>query len=590
MANNLRSIGVAFGALLVSTHNLPAFNIAGAWPNGDIPLVLQLDAAGNTEPIPSGGLSDGSANWNSPILPAITEWNSHMIRSTMTTETRGTSTATNGDNENSLLFGPDLFGEPFGSRTLAATLTRRAGLNGLRQVEADIVFNTAYDWDSYSGNLRSEQDIRRIALHEIGHLLGLLHPDEDTPPQSVSAIMNSSISNTFSLQQDDIDGISLLYNTPLTLPVITTQPQSRNVTVGQDATLSIELNGAPPPPPSELLQYAWTMDPPSASEEFLFTQPDGNIALGTAQLSDAGTYRVRVESPQGEVISNAATIAVSPVSINPSTRLGSISTRGFADVGDNALIVGFAIGGTETRRVLVRGIGPALVPPPFNVTGVLENPMLQLVRDGTVLASNDDWDASPNKAELEAAFAQSGAFVLPAGAGDSALIADLAPDSYTALVQRSSGSAGAALVEVYDLSTTSDEENRLISLSTRGFVGTDDNVLIAGISVLGSGPRTYILRAAGDSLSNLGVSNYLDDPVITLFSGSTRLRFVDDWDSPAFLQPTLQNAFTQAFAFQFIDRQESAMLVTLNPGTYTLIVSGFDNSTGIALVEAYEMR
>jgi hypothetical protein len=85
------------------------------------------------------------------------------------------------------------------------------------------------------------------------------------------------------------------------------------------------------------------------------------------------------------------------------------------------------------------------------------------------------------------------------------------------------------------------------------------------------------------------VTNFLDDPVISLFSGATRLRWTDDWDSPAFLQPALQNAFNQVSAFPFVDRQESAMLVTLNPGTYPLIVSGFDGGAGIALVEVYEM-
>jgi hypothetical protein len=85
------------------------------------------------------------------------------------------------------------------------------------------------------------------------------------------------------------------------------------------------------------------------------------------------------------------------------------------------------------------------------------------------------------------------------------------------------------------------------------------------------------------------VADFLDDPVISLFSGATRLRWTDDWDSPAFLQPALQNAFNQVSAFPFVDRQESAMLVTLNPGTYTLIVSGFDGGAGIALVEVYEM-
>jgi hypothetical protein len=308
------------------------------------------------------------------------------------------------------------------------------------------------------------------------------------------------------------------------------------------------------------------------------------------QLSDAGSYRVHIESPQGEVTSNAATITVTPSTITPTTRLGSISTRGFADLGEDALIVGFVISGTQTRRVLIRGVGPALVPAPFNVTDALENPSLQL-RDtnGTLLASNDDWDSSANASELEAAFSQSGAFPLPVGGGDAALIADLPPGIYTALVQRASGSAGTALVEVYDLSNAGDQQSRFLSLSTRGPVGINGSVLIAGISVIGPGPRTYILRAAGDSLGPLGVANFLDDPVISLFTGATRLRWTDDWDSPAFLQPALQNAFNQVGAFPFVDRQESAMLVTLNPGTYTLIVSGFDGGAGIALVEVYEM-
>lgn len=591
MSSLLRWSVLGGAGLLATVAPATAFSTDGAWPTGTIVLTLQMTSAGNPPADPSGGFTDGSINWNEAISPAVSVWNSHLVRCQLVANVNTSTDVGQNNGANNLFFSNDIYGEAFGSRTLAVTVTDRRGIRGLRYVEADVVFNTNWTWNSYRGNLNSNStDIRRVALHEIGHILGLNHPDQDMPVQNVAAIMNSTVGNIESPTADDIAGTTALYGSPTPVPTITRQPQNQSVTVGSTAAaMTVELNGTVPPPTSEVLAYSWFFTPTGRAQEFLFTFPDGSIPLGAAQLEDAGSYYVVVETPDGEVASSPATLTVSPTTTTPATRLANISTRGYAGTGEESLIVGFVVGGTVNRRVLIRAVGPTLGNAPFDVPDALHDPSLELHSSTAVIATNDNW-GDDNPSELSAAFTQTGAFMLPADSLDAALIFDAPPGLYTAIAKPNAGGGRLALVEIYDLGDNSDPTSRLLNLSTRGRVGTDAEILIAGFVVKGPGPRTYLLRAAGDSLEKFGITGFLDDPLIVLYSGQTQLRWTDDWDSPGFLQPILTDTFTATGAFAFVDRQESALRVTLNPGLYTLHVRGFNDLTGVAIVEVYEVR
>lgn len=402
--------------------------------------------------------------------------------------------------------------------------------------------------------------------------------------------MNSTIGNNSALQPDDIAAVARLYAAGMTVPAITTPLVGLSLLEGGNGELIVGVDGVLAPPPSDIFQYGWVFRPPGGATEPLFTIPDGFLKLGAAQLDDRGAYTVFVETPLGEAASNTVNVAVTAVPRAPATRLANLSTRGLAGGGQDALIVGFVVGGEAPRRVLLRGVGAALRGAPFNLPTAIADPGLTLRgASGALLAGNEDWGDTDRPA-LEAAFAGAGAFPLGDGSADAALLATLPPGSYTAAVTPRDGVTGIALVEVYDLDGGGAGPGRLVNLSTRGRVGIGGDILIAGLVIAGPGPRTYLLRAVGDTLATFGVTGFLDDPTLELYAADgALLRKTDDWDSPAFLQPRLSEAFADVGAFPFVDRQESALLLTLEPGAYTLHLAGFEGSTGVALIEVYEV-
>lgn len=125
----------------------------------------------------------------------------------------------------------------------------------------------------------------------------------------------------------------------------------------------------------------------------------------------------------------------------------NLSVRAQIDAGDGTLTVGFAIAGDTPRRVLVRAIGPGLAP--FGVTGTIADPQLKVYSGTTVVAQNDNWSTSAD--DVSTASIQSGAFALPAGSKDAAVVLTLQPGPYTAAVGGANGTAGVGLVEVYEL-------------------------------------------------------------------------------------------------------------------------------------------
>lgn len=276
--------------------------------------------------------------------------------------------------------------------------------------------------------------------------------------------------------------------------------------------------------------------------------------------------------------------------INLSSRLRVVSSDA-----NRSVIAGFVIAGDEPKRVLVRAVGPGLTE--LGVAGTLPNPRLQLYRGGSLIAENEDWGS---QAEVAATAQRVGAFPLATGSADSALVTTLEPGSYTALVQANGGS-GVVLVEVYDAAAAQALElQHLGNISTRGFVDTGEGQLIAGFVVTGNAPKKLLIRGIGPGLAQFGLNGVLADPQLKIFAadGGTPLAENNDWTTPQTLTPErpaasaaeIQAASTQTGAFALgSESRDAAVLVTLQPGAYSAVMSGVGGSTGAGLVEVYEV-
>jgi len=280
-----------------------------------------------------------------------------------------------------------------------------------------------------------------------------------------------------------------------------------------------------------------------------------------------GHYQTGLGTNSGSITESVRNVFI----FRPST-LGNISTRLRVQTGDNALIGGFIITGTQSKTVIVRGIGPSLPIP-----GALADPVIAVHgSSGQLLATNDNWNDSLTRQQI----IDSG--LAPSNDLESALWGVLSPGAFTVVVRGKDNAAGIGLFEVYDLDQAAD--SKLANVSTRGFVETGDNVLIGGTIITGRIPAKVLLRAIGPSLTNFGVPNALPDPTLELHDGNGALIAVNDnWR-------TDQEAEIVATGIPPSDNLEAAILRDLLPGSYTAIVRGSSNTTGVALVEAYELN
>jgi hypothetical protein len=182
------------------------------------------------------------------------------------------------------------------------------------------------------------------------------------------------------------------------------------------------------------------------------------------------------------------------------------------------------------------------------------------------------------------------AFDLPTDSADAVLLTDLTPGQYTVVTSGVADTTGVAIVELYDADGGSSTA-RMTSISTRGFVDVGDKVMIPGIVVSQSGSMTVLIRAVGPTLATLGVTGVLEDPVLTLVNASNQVIVTnDDWGSDATMADQVRTVGASVFAFPLAEGSaDAAVVVTLAPGLYTAIASGSNETTGIALVEVYEV-
>ena len=303
-----------------------------------------------------------------------------------------------------------------------------------------------------------------------------------------------------------------------------------------------------------------------------------------------GAHSVVVTNSAGSASTTAGTLTVTT-----NAWIVNLSARAYAGTGANLLIAGFVTTGNANKSLLIRGDGPALAG--FEIADFLQDPQLTLLNSaGTSLVSTEGWAAS-----LDSTFAQVGAFSLTPGSHDTALLESLAPGAYTAQVVSQTTNIGVALAEIYDADNGA-PANRLINISARAAVGTGANILIGGFVIGGTTPQTVIIRGDGPGLAAFGVPGTLANPVLTLFNSSGGIIATDaGWSNAPVpggtatgsitIQPLTAALSAKVGAFSLAPGSaDSAIVATLPAGTYTAQVAGANNSSGVALVEIYELR
>ncbi len=296
--------------------------------------------------------------------------------------------------------------------------------------------------------------------------------------------------------------------------------------------------------------------------------PATKLISGTP--TEDGTFPVAVTASDA---TRAVTINLTLV-LYPIERAQNISTRGNVQPGSGDLIAGFIIVGNDPEDIVVRAIGPSLEVGGEPVPGRLANPTLTLYDlSGNPIASNDDWQSDPQSFEVIA----SG--LAPTDPLESALFRSLAPGAYAVVVSGVNDTSGIALAEVYDLS---DGTSRLANISTRGDVGTGDDVLIGGVIIGGTLPAKMVLRGIGPSIIEL-FTTPLPDPQLDLYDADGMLIVSNDnWKDT-------QEAEIMGTGLAPSNDLESAISIDLSPGAYTAILSGVGGTTGVGLVEAYNL-
>jgi hypothetical protein len=359
---------------------------------------------------------------------------------------------------------------------------------------------------------------------------------------------------------------------PATAPAITTQPASVSAVLGRSATLSVATTGT-----GQTYQWRFNNTPIAGATSATYT-----IASVTA--ANAGSYTVAVTNSVGTTVSSAATLTL--VSSSAAGRLINLSVLTDIATATDEFTLGYVVGGPGTagaKPLVIRAAGPSLGA--LGVTGTLSDPQLETFAGSTSTGRNDNWGGS---SQLTADLAAVGAFAYTGPTSrDSAVSASITTRDNSVKVTGVGGATGTVIAEVYDATPSANftaTTPRLLNVSVRKHLGTG---LTAGFVLGGTTPTRVLIRVVGPGLAAFGVGGTVVDPQLTLFAGSTKIGENNDWAGAA----ELAAAFTSvgAFALPAATSKDAALLVSLNPGQYSVQATGVANTTGVAIVEVYEV-
>jgi len=347
-------------------------------------------------------------------------------------------------------------------------------------------------------------------------------------------------------------------------------PGAPSVDAGPDQFLeyptNISLNGSVNDP-SGHATIAWKIYSGPAGASFA----NASQATTNVTINGPGTYTFMLSADDGV---HAVAYDAVVVRVTGHNALANLATRVQVGAADNVAIAGFIITGNSSKQVVVRGLGPSLAN--AGVQGALSDPLLELYdSSGNLFASNNDWQQTQAQALRDANLA-------PPNDLESALLVTLAPGAYTAIVRGNGNASGISLVEVYDLQPSA--TSKLANLSTRGLVGSGQNVMIGGTIVTGPDNARVVFRAIGPSLAGVGIPNALTDPQLDVFDGNGAKIFSNNnWKDS-------QQAAIASVGLSPGNDLESAIVLDLAPGNYTAVVTGVNGVPGVALVEAYHLQ
>lgn len=337
------------------------------------------------------------------------------------------------------------------------------------------------------------------------------------------------------------------------------------------------------------LFYSYSLDAGNSWSPNVAVSEPFNPFLGYPNQNKIGDYLTIVSDVSGGNVAYSATfngeediyyVRVAP----PPLQLLNLSTRMRVATGEKVLIAGFIITGTDPKKVIIRGIGPSL-----GGATSLSDPVLELHQGNVTLAVNDNWKTAQNgtsqQAEVEATT------IPPKNELESAIVTTLSPGSYTAVLSGKDSGEGIGVVEVYDLAQGANSQ--LANLSSRGFVDINNDVMIGGLIVGGpntDGRATVLVRAVGPSLKDSAIQDALADPLLELHdSNGALLSTNDNWKVNDQTQQSQESAIRSTTAAPANDL-EAAIVATLPPGVYTAVVRGQNNTRGVAVVEAYNLK
>jgi uncharacterized delta-60 repeat protein len=317
----------------------------------------------------------------------------------------------------------------------------------------------------------------------------------------------------------------------------------------------------------------------------LFAQPSSAVTLAGQVSADATSISGGLTTNTGAPASFFTGLGSG---VSGTQRMANLSARATAGSGANAIFVGFVIRGNAPRTVLLRAVGPTLTG--FGVASPVSNPRLQLYRNSNMIAENDDWGNVLSLTQIKSVTTLVGAFALNDGSKDAGVTVTLDPGAYT-MQAYDPAAAGTVLAEIYDGSISDpDPSGRLINISTRGWVGDGDDVLIGGFVVKGTGPQRVLVRGIGTGLRQFGIDQTVANPMLRIYQNSAVVVENDDWDATADNATQVDAANTTAGAFPLTHGSKDAALVTtLAPGQYSVVVSANGATAGIGLVEIYEL-